>query len=114
MVDGGQVGFAGLLGWRTNADKDRLPGANGFTGIGGVRNAPGFACGNEDFFEMLFVNRHAAGIELGDALGVNVCADDFVACLSEASPGDQSNVSTSDDGKTQEEPSLLGLRAEAP
>jgi hypothetical protein len=41
---------------------------------------------------MMFVNRNLAGFQLRDAAGVNVCAHHVVACLGEARPGYQANV----------------------
>jgi hypothetical protein len=54
---------------------------------------------------MMLVDRDAAGIELGDALAVDVRANYLVTCLGKASTGHQTDVSTTDDGKTQDGPS---------
>lgn len=106
VVDGGEVGFARIL-WRSaHADEDGVSRADGFSGVSGIRNPSGFVDGRENLVEMMFVDRNAAGIELGNALAIDVRADYLVTCLGKASSGDQTDVSTPDDGKTQDEPSL--------
>src|SRR2546429_3066375 len=80
--------------------------ANGFARIGGVGNAPRFTRGSENLFQVLFVNGHAAGLELGDAVAINVRADDFVPGLGKAGSRDQSDVPTSNDGNPQKKASF--------
>jgi hypothetical protein len=48
----------------------------------------------------------ATGIELGNALAIDVRANDSVAAFGETSSGDQTDVTTTDDGKTQDKFSL--------
>lgn len=55
---------------------------------------------------MLFVDGHAPGLKLGDAVAINVSADDLVPRLGQAGSRDESNVPTSNDGKVQKK-SLL-------
>ena len=52
-------------------------------------------------FKVFLVDRNAPRLELGDAVTINVGANDLVSRLSEASSGDESHISTSDYGKTQ-------------
>jgi len=52
---------------------------------------------------VMLVDRDAAGIELGDALAIDVRANDLVSGFGEASSGDETYVPTTDDGKTQDE-----------
>src|SRR5437763_1407367 len=106
VIYGGKIRLAGLLRRSSYANEDGFARANGFAGDGSVGNAPCLACGSENFFEVLFVDWYAAGLELGDAIAINVRADDFMSGLRQAGSGNKSDVSTSDDGKTQKKPSL--------
>jgi hypothetical protein len=51
---------------------------------------------------MMLVDGDFAGVELRDPIRVDVGADDVVACLSEASTGDQAYVTTTYDTKIQD------------
>jgi len=70
--------------------------------------------GRENLVEMMFIDRNAAGIEFGDALAIDVRADYLVTCFGKTSSGDQADVSTTDDGKTQDKPSHDELRRAGP
>ncbi len=106
VVDGRKVGLAGILRRSAHADEDGVTGADGFTDVGGIRDAAGFVGGRKHLAEVMLVDRDAAGVKLGDALAINVRADYFVPCLGKTSSGDETHVSTTDDGKTQDELSL--------
>ena len=97
VVNRGEVGFARIFWGRANADEDGVTSADGFAGVGGIGDFSFLVGGGENLIEMMLVYRNAAGIELGDALAVNIRADDIVAGLGKASSGDQTNVPTTDD-----------------
>ncbi len=97
VVDGGKIGFAGIFRRSAHADEDGVSGANSFAGVSGIGNFSGFVGGGENLVEMMLVYRNAAGIELGDALAVDVRANDIVSGLGKASSGDETNVPTTDD-----------------
>jgi len=52
------------------------------------------------------VDRHFSGLELADLLGIDVHAGDLVAGLGEAGSGDESDVSSPDDGDLHGVPPL--------
>jgi hypothetical protein len=62
--------------------------------------------GRQNLVEMMFVDRNAAGIELGDAFAIDVGANYFMASFGKASSGHETHVPTTDNGKTQDELSL--------
>src|ERR1041385_3325625 len=106
MVDSREVGLAGFLRGSPDANEDGFPCANRFTGVRSVGNVAGLPRGGENLLEVLFINGHAACLELGNALFINVRANDFVTRFRKAGSGDQPDVSTSDDRKTQKRTSL--------
>ena len=53
--------------------------------------------GRQDPIEMMFVDRDAACIQLGDALAIDIRANHVVPRLGETSPGDETHVPTTDD-----------------
>jgi len=63
-----------------------VSGADGFTGVGGIGDSSGFVRGRENLIEVLLVDRDAAGIELGDALAIDVRANYLVPRLGENMP----------------------------
>lgn len=97
MVDGGEVGFAGIFWRRAYTDEDGVTGADGFAGVSGIGDASGFVGGSENLVEMMLVNGDAAGVELGDALAIDVRANDFMTGLGETRTGDETHIPTSDD-----------------
>src|SRR5262249_40994544 len=100
VVNGGKISFTGFLGRSTDADEDDFTGTDGLAGIGGVVNFLFSSGALENFIEMFFVNRDLTGFELGDAIFVDIRAEDFVASRSEASAGNQAHITTSDNGQT--------------
>src|ERR1700719_4637540 len=96
MVNGGEIGFAIFPGWCADTNKNRISCANGFSGVASIRNAPCFARGCQDSIEMLFVNGNNAGIQLGDALGIDVHANYLVSRFREARSSNQSHITTPD------------------
>src|SRR5215469_3703011 len=106
VIDGGEIGVAGFLRRSANANKNGIPSANRFTGVGGVRNVPCLSGRRKNLLEVLFVNGHAACLELGNAVFINIRANDIVTRFRETGSGDQPYVSTSDDRKTQKRSSL--------
>src|SRR5271168_430053 len=97
MVDGRKIRFARFLWWRTDTDKDGISGANGFADIRGIRNLAGLPRGRQNLAQVLLVDRHAASIELRNAVGVYVRAHHFVASLRQARSSNESYVSTTND-----------------
>ena len=96
VVDGGEIGRAGVLRRRAYADENNLTGANGFTGIGSVDDFL-FPCGAlKDFVEMFFVNWNFAGFQLVNAILVDVRAENLVAGGRKACSRYQSHVATPD------------------
>ena len=94
-VDGGEVGIAVLLlRRRSYADKDGITGANRLSSIVGVGHSSGFASGFGNVVEVALVKGHFARLELRDALGVHVSADDIVSSPSETCSGYEINVAT--------------------
>src|ERR1700730_5578543 len=83
-----------FLGRRAYTDENCLTGADGFAGVRGVRNLAGFADGFENRVQVMLVNGHLARLEVRDALGVDVGADDLVSSFGEASTGYQAHVAT--------------------
>jgi hypothetical protein len=55
---------------------------------------------------VLLVDGDAAGIEFSDAIAVNIRANHLVSGFGETSSGDQADVATSNNRKTQDELSL--------
>jgi len=101
VVDGGKVGFAGFFGRSAHADENNVGGADGFSGIGSVGDAACFASGGEDGVEVALVDGDVPGIQAGDAVGVDVGADYFVARFREARGGDQAHIPTANHRKMQ-------------
>ena len=52
---------------------------------------------------MALVDRNASGIQLGNALAIDVGAEDLVPGFRKAGAGNQANVSTANDAKAQEQ-----------
>src|ERR1700674_2855671 len=96
VVDGRKVGLAGILRRGSHTDEDGVPGADGFTGVGGIGDPSSFVGRSENLVEVMLVDGDAAGIELGDALAIDVRANYLVSCVGEASSGDETHVPTSD------------------
>jgi len=53
--------------------------------------------GGENLVEMMLVDRNAAGVELGDALAIDVRANYLVPSFCETCPGDETHIPTTDD-----------------
>ena len=101
VVDGGEIGFAVFFGRRADANENRVALAEGFAGVGGVRNFAGFARRFQHLIQVMLVDRNFAGIEFRDPIRINVRANNVVACLSQAGAGDQAYVTTTNDTKIQ-------------
>ena len=97
MVDGREVGLAGIFRRGSHTDEDGISGADGFTGVGGVGDLSRLPSGCEDLLKVMLVNRNAAGIELGDALPIDVRANYLVSGLGKTSSGDETYVPATDD-----------------
>src|SRR5437667_418562 len=52
----------------------------------------------------MFVDWDAAGVELCDALAIDVGANYFVSCFGKTSPGNETHVTTTDNRKPQANP----------
>ncbi len=94
VVDGGEIGFAGILRRSSHTDEDGVSGADGFTGVGGIGDPSGFVGGRKNLIEMMFVDWDAAGIELGDTLAIDVRTNHVVPRLGETCAGDETHVPT--------------------
>ena len=103
VVDGAEIGFAGFFGRSANADEDGVAGADGVSDVGGVGDFAGFARRGQDFAEVELVDGDFAGVEHGDAFGVDVGADDFVAGFGETGAGDETYIPTANYGDAQAE-----------
>ena len=88
VVDRRKIRFAGILRRGAHTDKDGVSGADGFTGIGGIADPSRLVSGGENLVEMMLVDRNAAGVELGDALAIDVRANYLVPRLGETCPSD--------------------------
>ena len=97
VVNGGKVCLAGIFWRRAHANENGIAGTDRFTGIRRVRNPAGFASRRENLLEVLLVDWHAARIEFGDALLVDVGANHFVSRFGKTSSRDQTYVPTTDD-----------------
>lgn len=102
VVDGGKVRFAVFFGRRAYTDENRFGRSNGFAGIASKREAASFASGVENLIEMPLVDWNTAGIELRDAVGIDVRAEHFMSGLGQARACDQTDVSAANYAKTQE------------
>ena len=97
VVDGREVGLAGIFRWGSHTDEDGIAGADGFAGVGRVGDLSRLPSRCEDLVKVMLVNRNAAGIELGDALPIDVRANYVVSGLGKTSSGDQTYVPATDD-----------------
>src|SRR5207302_10315100 len=77
VINGREVRLARFFRRGSNANEDSVPGANCFAGIGGVGNVAGFAGRSQDLFKVFLVDRNAPRLELGDAVTINVVANDL-------------------------------------
>jgi hypothetical protein len=94
VVDGGKVGIAVLLRRRAYADKDAIAGANRLSSVAGVGNFSGLASGFENAVEVVLLNGHFTRLELRDALGIDVSANDIVSSPGDTCSGYETNVAT--------------------
>lgn len=88
VIDGGKIGLAIFFWRRADADKDGVAGANRFAAIGGVGDFSGGSSGFKNLTEMQLVDGNAAGVELGDALAIDIRADDLMARFRKAGTRD--------------------------
>ena len=101
VINSGKVRLARFF-WRSpDANENGFSRANGFPSVRGVADMSCLARGSQNLFKVLFIDGHASSLELGNAVAINVRADDLVPGLCKAGSSDQSDVSTSDNGKTQ-------------
>ena len=97
----GEVRAAILPLRRAHADEDSFGAANRLSGVVRVGDLAARARGGENFAEIALVDRYAAGLEVGDALFVDIGADDIVPGLGQTCSGHQANVATTHYGKAQ-------------
>src|SRR2546430_9774363 len=88
VVDGRKVSLTGILRRSADTDEDGVSSANGFTSVSGIGNFSGFVGRRENLIKMMFVDWDAAGVELGDALAIDVRANYFVSRFGKTGPGD--------------------------
>src|SRR5438445_3120692 len=96
MVDRGKIGAAVFPRRRSDANEYRVAESNRFSRIARVGNPPGFAGGYEYFFQVFFVNRDSASLQLRDSCRVNVRAHHIVASLREARSRHKPHVPAAD------------------
>ena len=101
VIDGREVRFSGILRRSADTNEDGVSGTDGFTGFGGIGNLSSFVSGREDLVEVMFVDRNATGIQLGNAFTIDVRANYFVSRLGKTSPGDKTHITATDDRKAQ-------------
>src|SRR5712691_661207 len=97
VINRRKVSLAGILRRGSDANENGITRPDGLAGIGSIGNPSSFASGHENLVEVLFVDGDASGVELGDALAVNVRANHFVARFGETGSRDQPYVSTTND-----------------
>ncbi len=78
------------------ADENGVSGSDSLASVGGIGDPSGLVGGRENLVEMMFVDRNAAGVELSDALAIDVRTHYLVSCFGKTSSGDESHVSTAD------------------
>jgi hypothetical protein len=83
---------------RAGADGDELKTAVRHRGIGVGREAqaPGFDVAMDHVLQSRLVDRHAAGLQVGDLANIVVDAEHVVASLRESRPGDEPHVPRAD------------------
>jgi hypothetical protein len=97
VINRRKVRLAGILRRGSDANENGITRSDGLAGIGSIGNPSSFASGHENLVEVLFVDGDVTGVELGDALAVNVRAYHFVARFGETRSRDQPYVSTTND-----------------
>jgi hypothetical protein len=96
VINRGKIRFAGFFGRRADADENHLTGANGLAGVFGVTDLFFLDGPLKDLVEMLLVDGNLARLELGNAIFVDIRAEDFMTRRGETSAGHQPNVTTPD------------------
>ena len=96
VVDRRKVRAAIILGWRSNANKDRVAESNRLCRVRRAGNLSRFTGGRQHFFQVLFVNGDSARFQLRDAGGIDIRAHHLMSSFGEASSGYESYVATSD------------------
>jgi len=97
IVDGRKVCFTRILRWSADTDEDGVPSTDGFTCVGGIGNFSSLVGGRENLIEVMFVDRHSAGVELCDTLAIDIRANYLVSCFGKTSSGHETHVTTTDD-----------------
>ena len=96
-VDVGQVGVAvAAARRRADRDEDRIGRGHRRLQLGRKAQPPGLNVGGDQIVEAGLVDRHLAALQRRDLAGVLVDADDVVAEIGKAGPGNEADIAGAD------------------